>query len=51
MAIGCQQHTIEEWRNFSDSEILEMDGRKALKFWKAWKDVIFKQIEISGSLK
>jgi hypothetical protein len=25
MAIGCEQHTIDEWMNFSDEEIDNMD--------------------------
>ncbi|MBI0431661.1 pentapeptide repeat-containing protein [Pectobacterium parmentieri] len=30
---GCQNHTAEQWRQFSKREIAEMDGRKALKFY------------------
>ncbi|GKV89325.1 pentapeptide repeat-containing protein [Pectobacterium carotovorum] len=30
---GCQNHTAEQWRNFSKREIAEMDGKKALKFY------------------
>ncbi|WP_439461804.1 pentapeptide repeat-containing protein [Serratia quinivorans] len=30
---GCQNHTVEEWRNFTKREIAEMDGKKALKFY------------------
>ncbi|BEO61075.1 hypothetical protein SMQE30_14980 [Serratia marcescens] len=30
---GCQNHTVEQWRNFSKREIAEMDGKKALKFY------------------
>ena len=36
LRIGCQRFTIEEWRNFSDEEIVEMDFA-ALKFWRKWK--------------
>ena len=36
MRIGCQRYTIEEWRNFSDEEIVKMDFG-ALKFWRQWK--------------
>ncbi|MGQ6428174.1 pentapeptide repeat-containing protein [Serratia sp. IR-2025] len=30
---GCQNHTVEQWRNFTKREIAEMDGKKALKFY------------------
>ena len=36
LRIGCQRFTIEEWRNFSDEEIVKMDFG-ALKFWRQWK--------------
>ena len=36
LRIGCQRFTIEEWRNFSDEEIVKMDFA-ALKFWRKWK--------------
>lgn len=45
LAIGCQQHTHEEWKNFTDFQIEEMD-LKALAWWKKWKDHIFKTIEL-----
>jgi len=32
--IGCELHTIEEWRGFDDATIVKMD-RWALKFWRA----------------
>lgn len=47
LQIGCKNHSIDEWKNFSDREILEMDGKKALTFWKKWKDIIFQIIEMS----
>ena len=37
--IGCEQHLKSEWLNFSDREILEMDGKKALEFWRIFKPV------------
>ncbi|AXH72168.1 MAG: pentapeptide repeats protein [Siphoviridae sp. ctdc_1] len=37
---GCQNHTADQWRNFSKREIAEMDGRKALKFYSRLLDVI-----------
>ena len=39
MQIGCQCHSIEEWFNFSDEKISEMD-RGALEWWQKWKPVI-----------
>jgi hypothetical protein len=36
MAIGCEQHSIDEWMNFSDEEIDKMDT-SALQWWKVWK--------------
>ena len=37
---GCQNHKIEEWRQFSKRDIAEMDGRRALKFYPRLLDVI-----------
>ncbi len=37
--IGCQNHTIEQWENFTDKEIARMDTG-ALEWWKEWKEVI-----------
>jgi len=38
--IGCQVHKTKEWENFTDRDILDMDGYKALKWWRTWKDFI-----------
>ena len=46
MKIGCQSHSIEKWRNFTDEELKKMDAG-ALDWWKKWKDFIFKAIELS----
>ena len=40
MAIGCEQHSIEDWKNFDDRRILEMEGKKALEWWKKWKPIL-----------
>ena len=45
--IGCQQHTVEEWRDFSDAEIQGMDGLQALEWWHKWKDWLFQTIELA----
>ena len=37
--IGCQSHTLEKWKNFTDDQISAMDS-KALDFWKENKDLI-----------
>ena len=36
--IGCKLYSKEQWGNFSDKEILEMDGKKGLNFWKKNKE-------------
>ena len=36
MAIGCEQHTLEQWYNFNDQEIMKMD-EDAITWWKEWK--------------
>jgi hypothetical protein len=38
--IGCQNHTIEEWGNFTDKEIAQMDGKDSLRFWREHKNTI-----------
>ena len=47
MQIGCQRHSLDAWRNFSDAEIRAMDGRRALTFWRKWKGWIFQTIEMA----
>lgn len=41
MHIGCQFHSLAEWDAFTDEEIVDMDGKNALKFWRAHKSPIF----------
>ncbi|MBL8320780.1 MAG: pentapeptide repeat-containing protein [Acinetobacter sp.] len=36
MRIGCQEHSIERWKGFSDELISRMDG-DALEFWNQHK--------------
>ena len=45
--IGCKNYLIEDWKSFSDADIRLMDGKDALDFWRKWKEIIFKIIEIS----
>ena len=42
IAVGCQAHTLDKWKAFSDRDILEMDGKDGLAWWKQWRDVIFR---------
>ena len=46
LQIGCQRHSIEDWKNFDDEKINSMDSG-ALEWWNKWKDFIFKAIELS----
>ena len=46
MQIGCKRHPIKDWAEFDDARILEMDGKKALKFWRKYKGWIFQTIEM-----
>ena len=39
LAIGCQQHAITRWWEFTDNEIAGMDA-KALAWWKVWKPLL-----------
>ena len=38
--IGCEFHSIEEWNNFTDKQILEMDDEESLVEWKKNKEMI-----------
>ena len=38
--IGCEVHKSEEWKEFDDKRILEMDGKSALLWWKENKDFV-----------
>ena len=46
MQIGCENHTLDEWRTFDDEWIMRMDGKAALKFWRKYKDWIFATIDL-----
>lgn len=45
LAIGCEQHFIEEWKVFGDETISKMD-KNALAFWKKHRELIFQLIEV-----
>jgi carbonic anhydrase/acetyltransferase-like protein (isoleucine patch superfamily) len=38
--IGCQHHTKEEWYNFTNKDIIKMDGKKAFHFWIMFKPLL-----------
>ena len=40
ISIGCQQHPIEKWMNFTDEEISAMHPF-ALEYWNENKDIVF----------
>lgn len=40
MQIGCKNHSLEDWWNFSDVQILKMDGKEALRWWRKWKPLL-----------
>ena len=50
LQIGCERHLISEWKDFEDKTILGMDGKRGLKLWKKYKDLIFNTIELSPAL-
>ena len=45
LQISCERYTMEEWKNFTDKEILKMDGEKGLEWWKENKEKIFQHIK------
>ena len=50
MQIGCQLHKIEDWWGFNDTQILEMDGEKALDWWRVWKPILQQITEASPAI-
>lgn len=48
MIIGCQCHSLAEWAEFDDLSIIEMDGKKALEFWRAHKDSLLAMARATG---
>lgn len=46
LQIDLENHSIEDWRNFTDDQIADM-ASDALDWWHKWKDAIFRLIEIS----
>ena len=48
MQIGCELHTLAEWESFDDRRIAEMDGKAALKFWKAHRETLLGMARADG---
>jgi hypothetical protein len=47
LSIGCQQHSIEDWWEFSDHKIRAMDRMRALNWWRKWKPILQQILEMS----
>ena len=45
LQIGCKRFTFDKWWSFNDEEILGMDGKTALKFWRECKEFIKMTVE------
>jgi hypothetical protein len=48
MQIGCELHTLSDWACFDDERIARMDGRDALRFWRAHKDALLALADSDG---
>ena len=48
MQIGCQFASLAEWASFDDAEIAAMDGKDALRFWRAYKEFILGMARADG---
>jgi len=46
--IGCQLHSIAAWAAFSDAEIEQIDGQRALEFWRTYKDALLTLARAAG---
>ena len=47
--IGCQHHSVDEWRAFDDRVIAKMD-EEALTFWKKYKLVVLDLAEVRKNM-
>ena len=50
LQIGCQHHSVNEWREFDDQRIAQMD-EEALVFWNQYKDVILRLAEVRKNVE
>ena len=48
MQIGCRFHSLHDWSAFGDDAIAVMDGRNALRFWRANKDALLSMARGAG---
>ena len=48
--IGCQHHSVDEWRAFDDRVIAKMDSA-ALEFWKEYKLVVLDLAEVRKNME
>ena len=48
MQIGCELHSLADWSAYDDARINEMDGREALRFWRAHKDALLAMARGAG---
>ena len=48
MQIGCELHKLSDWAEYDDKRIARMDGRDALRFWRAHKDVLLGLAKSAG---
>ena len=48
MQIGCELHALADWAAYDDRRIAEMDGRNAMRFWRAHKDALLSLAAIAG---
>ena len=46
VSIGCQSHNWTEWVEFNDTSIHNMDGQKAVDFWRIWKPILTAIMEV-----
>ena len=48
MQIGCELHTLKEWADFDDHRITKMEGIKAVRFWRQYKNVLLALAKSAG---
>ena len=46
LQIGCKRYPIADWWKFGEEEIYDMDGKKAVVFWKKYNVLIRHIIEL-----
>jgi hypothetical protein len=51
MQIGCELHKLSDWADYDDKRICEMDGRDALRFWRAHKDALLGLAKGAGRME